>query len=80
MAVALTPPRRSPTANGIPYTEGLAKARSLRRRKSDATIVGEPTTEGLDVDHIPPLHEAKGSLPGGKPCSAALRNQDTAPA
>ena len=30
-------------------------ARSLRRRKTDATIVGEPTTKGLDVDHIPPL-------------------------
>ena len=29
--------------------------RSLRRRKTDATIVGEPTTKGLDVDHIPPL-------------------------
>ncbi len=30
-------------------------SRSLRRRKTDATIVGEPTTKGLDVDHIPPL-------------------------
>jgi len=29
--------------------------RSLRRRKTDATIVGEPSTEGLDVDHIPSL-------------------------
>ena len=32
-----------------------APSRSLRRRKTDATIVGEPTTKGLDVDHIPPL-------------------------
>ena len=31
------------------------RSRSLRRRKTDATIVGEPTTKGLDVDHIPPL-------------------------
>ena len=35
--------------------ELLLRPRSLRRRKTDATIVGEPTTEGLDVDHIPPL-------------------------
>ena len=41
--------------HGIRETDCCHPSRSLRRRKTDATIVGEPTTEGLDVDHIPPL-------------------------
>ena len=33
----------------------ILNPRSLRRRNRDATIVDEPTTNGLDVDDIPPL-------------------------
>ena len=58
----------------------IARAtRSLRRRKTDATIVGEPPTEGLDVDHIPPLRAGPVAAVAARRAGVAARGPLGAP-